>query len=49
MKSSSSGFHNRTTNLPAQVQIQLPLSPGVLAETGKRQIHKRTNQTYEDQ
>jgi len=49
MNSSSRGFHNRTANLPVQVQIQLLLSRGVLAETGKYQIHKRTNQTYEGQ
>jgi hypothetical protein len=49
MKSSLTGFGNGTANLPVQVQIQLPLSPGVLAETGKCQIHKRTNQTYEGQ
>jgi len=49
MNNSSRGFRNRTANLPVQVQILLPLSPGVLTWTGKCQIHKRTNQTYEGQ
>jgi hypothetical protein len=49
MKSSLTGCSNKNADSPAQVQIQLPLSPDVLAETGTCQIHKRTNQTYEDQ
>jgi hypothetical protein len=40
---------NRIQNLHVLVQIQFLLNPGVLAEKGKHQIHKRTNQTYEGQ